>query len=131
MNIRSHKLKGKGRESTSLAYSTLLPLPEIPSVLPNNGSPDTFGNFRRLGFAFLDENGDQLEFSAGMVSDDDEGCRTQIQESEAIMSEHSDSEESDAASAQFEWTVQGGESEDYWPYPSKTVSRGFRVLNVL
>jgi hypothetical protein len=135
LNIHSHKLKGKESaqaqcKPASLAHSTLLPLPEIPSALPDNGSPDTFGNFHRLGLAFLDENGDHLEFSAGVVLDDDKGRRTQIQEPEVTMSEYLDSEESDATSAQFEWTAQGGKLEDYWPYPSKTVSGGFRVPNV-
>lgn len=83
-----------------------------------------FKNFRRLGLAYLDENGEQLEFSAGTVSDDDEDRRTRSEDAETI--ESSDSE-SDTTDQQFEWAAQDGGLKDYWPYPSKTVSNKSRA----
>lgn len=106
------------------ANSVLLPLPEIPLVLsagPDERGSDIFENFRRFGLGYLDENGEQLEFSAGTSSDDDSGHRTQSEETEAVVSECSDSE-SDTADPQPGLTAQGDRLMDYWPYPSKTVS---------
>ena len=80
---------------TPLAHSVLLPLPEIPpgpSASHDDGSSNMFKNFRRLGLTYLDENGEELEFSAGTVLDDDKGDQSQSEETGAITSECSDSE---------------------------------------
>jgi len=95
----------------------LLPLPEIPSALSTgegDRGPNIFENFRRFGLAYLDENGEQLKFSAGTVSGD-EGYLEQTEETEATASECSDSE-GDVTD------VQESGMKSYWPYPSKTVS---------
>ena len=132
MNVRARKLEEQESaraqdEHTPPTHSVLLPLPEIPPALPtglDDGSADMFKNFRRLGLAYLDENGEQLEFSAGTVSDDDEDRRTRSEDAETI--ESSDSE-SDTTDQQFEWAAQDGGLKDYWPYPSKTVSNKSRA----
>jgi len=106
-------------EYTPPGQSVLFPLPEIPSTLsagPNHGSSDIFKNFRRLGLSYLDENGEQVEFSAGAITDDDEGHQTRSKDTETVTSESSDSE-----SEQFEWDMEDSVPGDYWPYPSKTV----------
>lgn len=100
----------------------LLPLPEEPLASPTNpddGSSDMFKNFQRFGFTYLDESGEELIFSVGTTSDDDEGHHGLNQEAEVVMPECSDAEESDALPEWAAWDSQPG---DYWPYPSKTVS---------
>jgi len=77
-----------------------------------------FKSLRRFGLSYLNENGEQLEFSAGTGSDNDHSRWTQNEEAESIASECSDSE-SDGSN--LEWAVLNGGSTDYWPYPSKTV----------
>lgn len=127
--IRTQKLEERESaraegEDTLPAYSDLLSLPEIPSVGPtgsDNRSSDVFEKFRRLDFAFLDENGEQLHFSAGTEVGDDDGCQTWDREAKAVTPECSDAE-SDVISPQLEWT-------DYWPYPSKTVSNELCAKN--
>lgn len=109
----------------SQPISALLPLPEIPPVLPDsqdNMNSDVFRNFRRLGLTYLDENGEQLEFSAGTVPNGGEGNSNPNEETGAAASEYSDSE-SDDVDPQSEWPTRNIEQTDYWPYPSKTVSR--------
>ncbi|KAF9779424.1 hypothetical protein BJ322DRAFT_1167239 [Thelephora terrestris] len=83
-----------------------------------------FKGFRRLGLAFLDESGAQLEFSAGADSSDERN-RTENERDEAPEFDHSDESESDVASQEPGWTAQDG--GDYWPYPSKTML----VLDIL
>jgi hypothetical protein len=132
LDIRTRKLEEealtKTRENPSQPVdSVLLPLPEVLPVVPagfGDTNPDMFGRFRRFGLTYLDENGEQLEFSAGIDRDDDEGRLNQREETGAapvLVSEYSDSE-SDAVDPQPEWPMQDTEQEDYWPYPSKTVS---------
>ena len=76
LNCRTLKLGEKPsaqpqcEQPPSQPISALLPLPEIPLVLPNSQddmNSDVFRNFRHLGLTYLDENGEQLEFSAGTV----------------------------------------------------------------
>lgn len=132
LNVRARKLeerlsaKAQGEQPSSQRIaSVLLPLPEIPLVLPDSqgdASSDMLRNFRRFGLAYLDENGDQLEFSAGAVSDDGEGNPIPSEESDAATSECSDPA-SDAEDPQPEWPVRDVDQTDYWPYPSQTVSR--------
>ena len=126
LNICKQKLKRGSvqaqSEPTPLMHSVLLPLPEMPPAPPaslDNQSSDMFRNFQHLGLAFLDENGEEVEFSVGAISDEDRDHQTQNQETETIVSECSDAEESDVSS---EWATQDGGLKDYCPYPSKTVS---------
>lgn len=122
---KQEKVSSQGQgEHTPCLDTTLLPLPEIPSDSPiglDNESSDMFKNFRRLGLNYLDESGEQLEFSAGTVSDSNEGQQSQTEETMVTESDFSDSE-SDNASVQPEQTTRDGRLRDYWPYPSKTVS---------
>jgi len=127
LNTRTRKLEGKESahtqcERTPPRYCDLLSLPEMPSVPtgPDDGNLDMFKSLRRFGLSYLDENGEQLEFSAGTGSDDNNGRWTQNEEAESIASECSDSE-SDIIGPNLEWTVLNGGLTDYWPYPSKTV----------
>jgi len=130
LNVHMQRLEEKKSAQTQdkdtlPEQSVLLPLPEIPPTLPigpNNGSSDIFGNFRCLGLAYLDENREQLEFSAGTVLDDGKGHQTWSEETETATSECSDSE-----SEQSEWAMQDSGSGDYWPYPLRTVSDKLRA----
>lgn len=133
MTVRTKKLEGEAsaqvqEEYAHATYSTLLPLPEIPSVLladVGSGVSKVFNNFRRLGLTYLDENGEQLEFSAG-TGDDDKGGQVRNEEGDVYTSECSDSESVDDNSP-FEWNKQDAQSGDYWPYPSKTVRNDLKV----
>ena len=134
LDIHARKLKEELTQAqdehapSPLTHSVLLPLPEIPSAPfagHDNGSSNVFEGFRHLGLAYLDENGERLEFSAGIMSDDNKGYQTQDKEAETIGSESSDSE-SDATGIQAEWAMRESGLRDYWPYPSKTVSDELR-----
>ena len=97
----------------------LRPLPEIPSIIPvgqDDTNSDVFSSLRRLGLTYLDENGEQLEFSAGEVFD---GNRDHQIPNEEIGSDF----ESDVGDMQSKLLTEDFEGRDYWPYPSKTVSR--------
>lgn len=120
----------QGRQTPSQpVHSALLPLSEIPQIVPagqDDVSADVFGNFRRFGLTYLDENGEELEFSAGVVLDGERGRQTQDGETEAFVSGCSESEsdvavESDPQPKRFACDVDS--RRDYWPYPSKTVSK--------
>ena len=104
-------------------HSVLLPMPEISPTIPagqGNTSVDIFGSVRRFGLTYLDKNGEKLEFSAGMISDDDRGYPVRSEEVEASGSECLDSE-SDMVDPRPKWPARDVEQRDYWPYPSKTV----------
>jgi hypothetical protein len=121
-------------ERAQTVHSILLPMPEISSTPPAGPDDETscvFKNFRRLGLAYLDENGEKLEFSAGNDANDNEGGRTQSEEDEALESDFSDTSESDGADAQPKRVVRDGGLGKYWPYPSKTVSENFRAAGIL
>lgn len=127
LSIRTRKLKERTlaqeqNECVSPGHADLLPLPEIFPTIPvsqGDGVAEVFGRFRRLGLSFLDENGEQVKFSAGT---DGERNRTQNEETD-VESGWSDIE-SDDAGHPLEWAAQDHQSTDYWPYPSKTVSGG-------
>ena len=126
LKARARKLKeialARAQDESGLpADTTLLPLPEIPSIHVDDNSSDMFGNLRCLGLAYLDKNGQQLEFSAGIDSGDDDDWQTSNQETEDTTPESSDSED-DILGPHLEPTIQDGGMRDYWPYPSKTVS---------
>ncbi|KAF9786365.1 hypothetical protein BJ322DRAFT_1099898 [Thelephora terrestris] len=100
-------------------------MPEISSTPPAGPDDETscvFKNFRRLGLAYLDENGEKLEFLAGNDANGDEGGQSQSEEDEALESDFSDMSESDGADAQPKRVVRDGGLGKYWPYPSKTVN---------
>lgn len=110
---------------SQFAHSVLLQLPEMPQGVltgQDDVSFDMFNDFRRLGLDYLDENGEQLEFSAGEVSGDDEDHRTQNDETESVVTKCSDSDNSTVdPQLSSEW-LRDAELNDYWPYPSRTVS---------
>ena len=104
--------------------SVLLPLPDMLSTLstsPDDERLDIFENFRRSGLTYLDENGDQLEFSVGTeLRDVGHGDRAQNGVDEALESNSPDESESDTDSGLQ--PEQDSGSGEYWPYPSKTIS---------
>ena len=66
--MEERRLVQEQTEPAELVHTVLLPLPEIHSVLPTNSNDETsamFRNFHCLGLTDLDENGEELEFSAG------------------------------------------------------------------
>jgi hypothetical protein len=123
--LQERELVRAQNEHAQVVHSTLLPLPDIPSVLPTSldeGTANMFKSFRRLGLDYLDENGEQLTFSAGTDLDASEENQPQNDEVEIVTSECSDAESDAAVDPQPGWTARDNESSDYWPYPSKTVS---------
>lgn len=127
LDVRVRKFEEQARDERTLSpptNSVLLPLPEVLPVLSvgrHDGRSNIFEDFRRLGFTYLDENGEELEFSAGTALDSDKVCQITSEEAEAAAPEYSDSECS-TAGVQADWVTQEGTPRDYWPYPSKTVS---------
>lgn len=122
--LEERRLTQEQTENAQLAHAVLLPLPEMPLLLPTSPDDETSAlleNFRRLGLTYLDENGEVLEFSAG-TDLDDEGDQTRTAEDEIFRSDDSDSE-TDVASPQIQqWAARDDGLGDYWPYPSKVVS---------
>ena len=123
--LEENKLAQERAKHAQPTNSVLLPLPEMPWALstgPNDGTLDVFENFRRSGLTYLDENGDRLEFSVGTELSD-VGDRAQNRVDETVTPNPPDESESDVDdSLQPEWVAQDSGSDDYWPYPSKTVS---------
>ena len=131
--LEERELVRAQNECAQAAHSVLLPLPDIPPMLPTSQDErisNMFQSFRRLGLDYLDENGEQLTFSAGTDLDENEDSQTQNDEAEVLTSECSDTE-SDIDSPQPEWTARGSGLNNYWPYPSKTVSGDLQVPVIL
>ena len=126
--LEERELARAQNECTQAAHSVLLPLPNI--LLPTSQDERTsnmFQSFRRLGLDYLDENGEQLTFSAGTDLDENENNQAQTHdEAEILTSECSDAE-SDVESRQPGWTMRDSGLNGYWPYPSKTVSVDLEV----
>ena len=113
-----------GQDPSLPTRSVLLALPETPlahSAGQDGGNINVFKNFRRLGLAYLDENGERLTFSVGTATGGGGHRQAQSKEVQAITPECSDSE-GDAAGTQREWFEQDSGLRNYWPYPSKAVS---------
>lgn len=122
--LEERRLAQEQTEHAQLANAVLLPLPEMPSLLPTSPDDETsalFTNFCRLGLAYLDENGEELEFSAG-TDVDNEGVQTQTEDDETFRSDDSDSENDVAGPQTEQWAAWDAGLGDYWPYPSKVVS---------
>ena len=105
-------------------------MPELSPIVSagqDDTSSDPFGSFRRFGLTYLDKNGDQLQFSAGMALDDDKGHLTRSEEAAVHRSEGSDLE-SDVGDSRPEWPARDVEQRDHWPYPSKTVGEICRTF---